>query len=325
MSNILICIDESKVNIDLLRSLLEPRGHTVTSAVLPGGDAGATIRATEGMDIVISGPERWDAAAAAARRGQVKLVVRFGVGLDNIDIPAMTAQGIPVANLPGYNAPAVAELALLHMLNLCRSFSRASERYYSDGTVTAGSGFLLRGKTVGLMGFGNIPRQLRQLLSGFGARVLAYDPFLSKDAAEQWQVEKVETPEEIFSESDVVSLHLPLTGETAGIVNYALLRRMKPSAYLVNTARGGVVNEDDLLRALREGLLAGAGLDVTVTEPLPKDSPLFAEERIFLTSHIGGVTWETDQDGQRMLAETILRFLSGELPRNIVNPDCIGC
>jgi len=324
MSNILICIDESKVNIDLLRSLLEPRGHTVTSAVLPGGDAGATIRATEGMDIVISGPERWDAAAAAARRGQVKLVVRFGVGLDNIDIPAMTAQGIPVANLPGYNAPAVAELALLHMLNLCRGFARCAERYRREGTVTAGSGFLLHGKTVGLMGFGNIPRQLRQRLSGFGVRVLAYDPYLTQESAEQWQVEKVDSPEAIFSESDIVSLHLPLTDETRGMVNYALLSRMKPTAYLINTARGGVVNEADLLQALEDGCLAGAGLDVTVEEPLNADSPLFRSERICLTSHIGGTTWETDQDGQRMLADSILRFLDGERPRNIVNPDYAG-
>ncbi|HCT89887.1 MAG TPA: 3-phosphoglycerate dehydrogenase [Lachnospiraceae bacterium] len=323
MSQILICIDESKVDIRCLRELLEKQGHTLTSMILPPGDAEATIRAAAERDIVISGPERWDARAAEACGGKVRLVIRFGVGLDNIDIPALTERGIAVANIPGYNAPAVAELTLLHMLNLSRGFTRAEADYRKAGVVTVGSGNLLQGKTVGLMGFGHIPRQLRRLLGGFGVRVLALDPMLTWDEARAWEVEKVEETETLFAESDFVSLHLPLTPQTAGMVNERLLSVMKPTAYLINTSRGGVLCEEDLLRALAKGWLAGAGLDVTVQEPLPLHSPLFAEEKICLTSHVGGTTLETDQRGQEMLAESILQFLAGQMPENIVNPEYV--
>lgn len=314
MSDILICIDESKVDLSLLRGLLEEKGHTLTSAVLPPNDPEATIRAARGRDIVISGPERWDERAARACRGSVRLVIRFGVGMDNIDIPALRAQGISVSNLPGYNAPAVAELALMHMLNLLRGFSQAVSRYRNGGFVTMGSGRLLRRKVVGLMGFGNIPRRLRALLGGFGCPVLALDPLLSQEDAAALDMEKAQSAEDLFSRSDIVSLHLPLTPETREIVKYDLLCLMRPGSFLVNTARGALINESDLLRAVEEGILAGAGLDVTQTEPLPPDSRLFKDERICITSHIGGTAYETDQDGQRMLAESIECFLAGGMP-----------
>ena len=235
---------------------------------------------------------------------KLKIIARAGVGLDNIDIKAADDCGVVVSAALGINATAVAELTLGLALALSRSIVErdASTR---RGEWNRAAGAELSGKTWGLLGFGATGRAVAKLLGGFGCEVIAYDPFVkSADSA------KLVDLDSVIKNADVISIHLPATKETTGLINSALLGKMKPSAILVNVGRGEVINEQDLEVALKEKVIAGAALDVRATEP-PKDDLFKGLSNVILTPHIAGITKESQAAINRVLVSEIEAALTG--------------
>ena len=256
-----------------------PTGKPLTSsevaALLPGVDGYIA-----GLDVI----DR----AALERADMLKVISRYGVGVDNVDLEACKEKGIIVTNTPGANSVSVAELALGLMLALARQIPEAAQSV-QQGKWPRLSGLSLEGKTVGILGLGAIGKQLARRLSGFDCRILAYDPFADDAYAEENGIE-LKSLDAVVQEADFLSLHLPLTAETRGMVNDAFLAKMKKGSYLINTARGEVVDEGALLRALESGHLRGAGLDAFVIEPPDPANPLLHLPQVIATPHLGAQT-----------------------------------
>lgn len=277
----------------------------------------AFIAQVRDYQFVISGAGRWNAHVLGTLRGSLKMAVKFGVGVDNFDIPAATQAGIAVANAPGSNAEAVAEHAVALMLALLRRIEQASTgvrhgvwRMHCDTLID---------KTVGLFGFGHIARKVAEFLRGFPVTVLAYD-LLPIDPANCPGVEPVDLSE-LQARSDILSLHIPLSSQTRDIVDASFLARMKRGAYLVNTARGGLVNETDLVDALKTGQLTAAGLDTFSAEPLPETSPLLKLDNVILTPHCASNTDQAYRSIQKHCLDNVIAFQSGEGNAHILNPE----
>ncbi len=231
-------------------------------------------------------------AAILQAGAKLKVVGRAGVGVDNIDVGFATRRGIVVLNAPGGNVVSAAEHTLALMLALVRHIARA------DASLRAGKwergrfkGSELYGKTLGLAGAGRIGSEVAKRARAFGVRVIAYDPYLARERAEQVGIELVTLPD-MLEEADFVSIHTPLTDETRGLIGAKELALMKPTAYLINAGRGGVVDELALARALQEGKLAGAALDVFEREPVPPDHPLLKLDNVVAVPHLGAATRE---------------------------------
>jgi D-3-phosphoglycerate dehydrogenase len=236
------------------------------------------------VDGYIAGLDLIDRAALQAAK-QLQIVARYGVGVDSVDLDAARELDIVVTNTPGANSGSVAELALGLMLTLARKINTAISMT-SQGEWPRLRGVSLDGKTVGILGFGAIGQQLAQRLVGFGCTVLAYDPYASEEAAAKYQVELCEQ-DEVIARADFLSLHLPALPETCGMVNADFIARMKTGAYLVNTARGEIVDEAALLAGLESGMIAGAALDAFVQQPPSADNPLLRHARVIATPHMG--------------------------------------
>ena len=252
-------------------------------------------------------------------RERTKLLVRFGVGYDKVDLAAASRAGIAVARTTGANTAAVAEMALTLLLSCNRRMKLAQTRTAS-GVWVKDVGHELMGATLGILGYGGIGRKLRQLATGFGCRVLVCDHRLTPEEAEAEQVELVEL-EELFRRSDALSIHIPSRPENEKLVDSRLLGLMKPTAVLVNTARGSVLDETALYEALKAGKLAGAGLDVYAREPLPADSPLLTLENCVLTPHVASQTVESLWNIYSMALEICADFFAGKGSPHILNPD----
>ncbi|MBQ5941749.1 MULTISPECIES: hydroxyacid dehydrogenase [unclassified Massilia] len=239
---------------------------------------------------------------------RLRVVGRLGVGLDNIDVAACEARGVAVIPATGANALAVAEYVVACGMMLLRG------AYLSSDAVASGAwprtrlseGRETGGKTLGLVGFGGIGRLTARLAKGLGMQVVAYDPILPRDAPvwEETGVKRLDL-DMLLAQSDVVSLHVPLTDATRGLMNMTRIAAMKPGAVLINTARGGIVDEMALAEALRQGRLAGAALDVFGQEPLPAGSALANVPNLVLTPHIGGVTRESNERVSALIAEKV--------------------
>lgn len=257
-------------------------------------DAGASLK---GEDLVsfLSGCEKAVLAletvddALLARLPALKLVSKFGVGLDSFDLKAMAARGVKLAWTPGTNSRSVAELALMAIIALLRRVPEASADL-AAGTWGQPKGTTLTGKTVGLVGLGAVGRDLAALLAPFGVKILAHEPAPDAAAVARHAIRLVPL-DELLREADAVSLHLPLTPATRNTLDAGRLALMKPTAVLLNTARGGLIDEDALLAALDAGRLAGAALDAFAVEP-PRDPRLTSHRKILATPHIGGSTEE---------------------------------
>lgn len=259
-------------------------------------------------------------AALLSAGKKLTVVGRAGIGLDNIDVAAATKAGILVTSTPDQNAISVAEIAMGMMIALARSLPQADRETKSGGwNRHAFTGTELYGKTLGIIAAGKIGYLTGVRAKAFGMKVVAYDPFLSRDNVllSELQADLVELAE-LMARSDFVSCHLPATQETAGLLNAAQFRRMKPTAFFINTARGEVVNEADLVTALREKQLAGAALDVRAKEP-PVPGELEQMSNVLLTPHIAAFTHEAQTRVTRTVCEDVDRVLEGKPAQNAVN------
>lgn len=255
---------------------------------------------------------------------KLRVVGRAGVGVDNIDLEAATARGVPVLNAPEGNTVSAAELTFALILATARHVCEA-DRAVRGGEWARSrfAGTELRGKTLGLVGAGRIGGEVAKRARGFGMQVIVHDPFLTDERATRLGVERGDL-EEVLTTSDVLSLHVPLTPTTRGMIGRAEMSRMKPGAFLVNVSRGGVVDESALAEALADGDLAGAALDVFESEPLDADSPLRSAPNLALTPHLGASTAEAQELVASEIAEAVkAALLFGDLTR-AVNAPAIG-
>ncbi len=258
-------------------------------------------------------------AAMIAQMQRCRIIARFGIGVDNVDIPVATAANIVVTRVPDYCLDEVSDHTMALLLALVRKipFSNAHTHAGKWGMRAVVPIHRLRGSVLGLVAFGQIPQLVAPKAQSFGIRVVAYDPFVSKEVAERAGVEKVEF-DELLKIADYISIHTPLLPATRHLFNADVFSRMKPSAYLINTARGPIVDEAALAAALGRGQLAGAALDVMEQEP-PPASPLFGRDNVILTPHTSFYSEESLADLQTRAAEEVVRVLSGQPPRNPVN------
>ncbi|MBA4376651.1 MAG: hypothetical protein C0401_10835 [Anaerolinea sp.] len=264
-----------------------------------------------GIDGYIAGLDCIDANALSAA-DQLKVIARYGVGVDNVDLVAAREKGIIVTNTPGANSVSVAELALGLMLAVARNIPEAVEAV-QQGKWPRYSGVSLEGKTIGILGLGAIGKQLARRLNGFDCKILAFDPFTDTAFAKNNHIE-LATLEEVIRQADFVSLHLPLLPETRGIVNDTFLSKMKKGSFLINTSRGEVVDEDALLRALQRGHLKGAGLDAFTIEPPDPKNPLLALSQVIATPHLGAQTDGATSNMGWLAMKDCLAVLKNEKP-----------
>ncbi len=258
--------------------------------------------------------------AVIAAAPKLRVVGRAGVGVDNVDVEAATQQGVVVMNTPGGNTISTAELTFSMMMALARKIPQANASMKAgEWNRKAFSGTELYNKTLGILGLGRIGSEVARRAIAFGMRVLAYDPYLTLSRAKALQVELVEKLDDLWSKVDFLTVHMPMSDETRGMVNAAAFAKMKKGVRILNCARGGIVNETDLLAALQSGHVAGAALDVYETEPLPKDSPLRSLPQVILTPHLGASTSEAQDNVGIEVAEAITDFLVTGAVRNAVN------
>jgi D-3-phosphoglycerate dehydrogenase len=249
----------------------------------------------------------------------LKVVARHGAGLDCVDITECTRRGIVVANTPGANAEAVADMALGLMAAVARHIPEG------DATMKAGKWENSYGRdmfkaTLGLLGLGRIGKGVARRGHGFDMRILAYDPYFDEAFAQQFSVVRATSPEQVLREADFISLHLPLMEETRGFINKERLALMKPTAILVNTARGAIIDEGALAEALAAGTIYGAGLDVYATEP-PTDSPLLKCPRVITLPHVSSNTPGALLAMGNGVTDAIFAVLNGGKPEFLVNPE----
>jgi D-3-phosphoglycerate dehydrogenase / 2-oxoglutarate reductase len=257
-----------------------------------------------------------DVIAAATR---LKVVGRAGVGLDNVDIDAATRAGVIVCNAPQSNVVSAAEHTLAMILALSRNIPQANEALKAGRWErSTWNGTELYDKVLGVLGLGRIGTLVAQRANAFGMRLVAYDPFVAPDRAARMGVELRDTVDAVLAEADVVTIHLPRNADTVGLIDAEALASMKPSARLVNVARGGIVDEDALADALREGVIAGAALDVFAVEPTTA-SPLFELDNVIVTPHLGASTEEAQDKAGTQVADAVTLALAGEFVPTAVN------
>ncbi len=258
-------------------------------------------------------------AGVIGRADNLKAIGRAGIGVDNIDIEAATKRGVIVANAPESNTVAAAEHTLGLMLAAARRIPAADASLKGgEWKRSAFKGVEVREKTLGLVGLGHVGAIVARGALGMGMKVLAYDPYVSEDRMRSMNVGRAETTDEVFENADFVSLHVPRTPQTIGLVNEESLGKMKPTAYLINVARGGIVDEAALYEALKNGVIGGAALDVFAEEPTT-ESPIFSLPNVVVTPHLGASTAEAQDRAGITAAEQVAAALKGRVPMHAIN------
>ncbi len=252
----------------------------------------------------------------------LKVIGRAGVGVDNIDVSEATKRKIPVVNAPGGATISVAELTFAHMLSLTRNLCK-SDKTMKDGLWEKKKlkGTEIYDKTLGLVGSGRIGAEVGKRAKVFGMKVIVYDPYLSKEKAEEQSFELVDL-DYLLENSDFISIHTPLTDETRKMISTNAFEKMKNTAFIINCARGGVIDESALYNALKEEKIKGAALDVYENEP-PKNSPLLTLDNIVFTPHLGASTKEAQVRAGTITAEQVLKVLDGQKPDFCVNREVL--
>jgi phosphoglycerate dehydrogenase-like enzyme len=303
--------------------ILEQAGFTV---VFPEGPSTVTreqlLRYLPEADVAMAGGEVYSADLLALAP-KLKVIARTGVGYDAVDVPASTARGIAVTIAPGTNQESVAEQAFALLLGLTRRLA-LNDRLIRAGGWDRTLPKPLRGKTIGLLGMGRIGRAMVPRAQAFGLKVIAFDPMPPSDAERQMGVVRVSF-DELLSQADIVSLHLPATEETRGLFCANTFARMKPGALFLNTARGGLVVEPDLIEALKSGQVAGAGLDVFDPEPPRPDNPLLQLPNVVSSPHVAGIDEKSMADMAELAARCMVEVYQGRWPVDcMVNPELAG-
>jgi D-3-phosphoglycerate dehydrogenase / 2-oxoglutarate reductase len=294
--------------------------------MISAGDFAAMLKAQAPVHGVALGGTRFGEPEIEASQ-DMRVVTRIGVGYDAVDVPALSRRKIPLMVAGTANSPSVAEQAMFMMLWLAK---RAVEMHVlvKDGKWATRLGLLpydLYGKTVLIVGFGRIGTRTAKRCLAMEMNVLIYDPYKSAAEIKAAGCEPVSDLDAALPRADFVSVHCPKTPDTVGMFNAARLKRMKPTAYLINTARGGIVEEKALYEALSSGKLAGAGLDVFEQEPPPVEHSLFELPNVIMAPHVAGVTWEAVDRMSVQTARNILSALDGEpIKQNVINQDVLG-
>jgi len=285
----------------------------------PIKDPAALADALKGVDAILVRSATKVPAEALADAAQLRVIGRAGAGVDTIDVEAATERGIAVMNAPDGNTLAAAEHAISLLFALARHIPRADAGMKAGQWPKNGlTGFELEGKKLGVIGLGRIGGTVARKAQGIGMEVAAHDPFLPASAAGKGSV-PLKTLDELLAWADIVTLHIPRTKETTNLLSEASMRSMKKGAYLINAARGGLVDEAALLALVEEGHIAGAALDTFVTEPLPADSPLRDNPKLILTPHLGASTSEAQQAVSTILARQIIDFVATGAVAGCVN------
>lgn len=254
-----------------------------------------------------------------------KLIIRYAIGVDIIDIPAATEHGIYVANVPDYGIDEVSNHTICLLLALIRKLPQSIEtikQHKWDLSLTKPMHRRI-GERLGFIGLGRIPSAVTKKLSGFDFEIVSYDPYIDKSYADELGV-KLVSFDELIETSDFISIHCPLTDETRGMFDKEVFKKMKNTAMLINTARGPVIKENDLIEALMEKQIAAAALDVMEKEPIDYNSPLLSMENVILTPHIAWYTEESKKSLQTKVAEEVLRVLQGDVPKNLINKELLN-
>ena len=250
---------------------------------------------------------------------KTKIIVRYGVGVDNIDVEAATKKGILVANVT-YDITDVADHAVSLILSLIRKIPWADRKVKKNIWDWKNMRPIsrLKGKTVGIIGLGRIGRKVAQRLKGFEVKIIAYDPYASMEVFNKYGVKRVDF-ENLISEADIITIHTPLTNETRHMIGEKEFKSMKRNAIIVNTSRGGVVDEKALYKALKEKWVAGAGLDVMEKEPPEKDNLILKLDNVIVTPHMAWYSENSFNEVRKIAAEEVARALTGRTPINLVN------
>jgi len=253
----------------------------------------------------------------------VKIITRYGIGVDNIDLDAATKKGIFVANVI-YDISDVADHTITLMLSLIRkliliekSIKKLEWDWKNFHPIAR-----IKGKTVGIIGLGKVGRQVAKRIKAFDVNILACDPYIQADVFKKYKATRVNY-ETLLEQSDIVTLHVPLNNETKHMISTNQLNKMKKTAILINCARGGIIDEKALYKSLKEKKIAGAGLDVLEQEPIKKDNPFLSLDNVIITPHMGWYSEEAVDEVQRIAAEQVLQCLQGKVPVNLVNKDVL--
>jgi len=305
-------------NLDPTRAVLSQLGAEVRLAQEPTAEA--ILEVVREADALLTTYAKIPAEMIAQMK-RCRIIARFGIGVDNVDIPAATKAGIIVTRVPDYCLDEVSDHAMALLLALARKIPSSNARTHAGQWAMKAVVPIhrLRGSVLGLVAFGQIARLVAEKAEPFGLRVVTYDPYVPPETLARAGVEEVGFGE-LVEISDFISIHTPLMPETHHLFNADVFRRMKPTAYLINTARGPIVDEAALAHALDEGHFAGAALDVMEKEP-PTGSPLLGRDNVILTPHTSFYSEESLLDLQTKAAEEVLRVLTGDAPRNPVNPE----
>lgn len=316
--NKVIITDCDHSSIDVERSVLRRAG--IDFDYLCCRSEEDLIRECGGGTVMLDQYAPFTEKVIAALSPELKLIVRYGVGVDNIDVDAATRYGVAVCNVPDYGMNEVADhaaamtLSLERRLNLMVPRTRSGQWDYAEAIPI----HRFSGQTVGIVGLGRIGRMFARRMSGFGCRLIGFDEFYPEGSIVEHSVETVSW-EQLLAESDFISIHCPLTESTRGLFNAASFSAMKSGAYLINTSRGHIVDEKDLLTALREGGIAGAAMDVMEKEPADPADPLLQLPNFIATPHMGWYSEEAAEELKRKVAEEAVLFLTGRPLRYQLN------
>jgi D-3-phosphoglycerate dehydrogenase / 2-oxoglutarate reductase len=323
MSAKLVAVTDSVFpNLDPTRAVLEKIGAELHLAKEPTPEA--ILEVAREADAVLATFAKVT-AEIIQQLTRCRVIARMGIGVDNVDIPAATKAGIVVTRVPDYCLDEVSDHTMALLLALVRKIPSSNARTQAGHWEMRAVVPIhrLRGTVLGLVAFGQIPQLVAPKAQAFGIRVVTHDPYVSREVTERAGVEQVEF-DELLKISDYISIHTPLLPATHHLFNADVFRRMKPSAYLINTARGPIVDEAALADALDQGHLAGAALDVMEQEP-PSGSRLLGRlENVIVTPHTSYYSEESLVDVQTKAAEDVVRVLSGQAPRNPVNPEALS-
>lgn len=319
MPKVLVTAPGSRGADDPRFQVLRDAGWEIQAHRWPGGrpDEEEVVELVQGFDAVIASSNELYTRSVFERADTLKHVARWGVGFETVDVPAASDNGVIVTTTQGSNHWAVADHAWALMLAVSRRVIELDR----IGRTPSWSRPLARDvwqKTLGVVGLGRIGKGVAQRAFGFEMKVVAYEPYPDREHCEKWNIELVDSVDEVFRRADFVTLHAP--GDNRSLVNAERLALMKPSAVLINTARGALVDEDALYAALTSGKLRGAGLDVRLQEP-PDEDRFAALPNVVLTPHVAGSTEEASVVGAAMAVEQIVTAGRGEIPHGIHNPE----